>query len=143
MTQSRKPVRVYADMCGDLFHEGHVNLLRQARALGDELLAGVMSDADMAAYKRPPVLTMAERIAVIAACRYVDRVVPNAPTRPTPEFLRELGVDIVCHGDDYTPDQVRDYYGAILATHKLVLVPYTASISTSTIVARIRSRSDL
>ena len=89
-------------MCGDLFHAGHVNLLRQARALGDELVVGVMNDADMTAYKRAPVMTMAERIAVIAACRYVDRVVPDAPTRPTAAFLDGLGVTLVCHGDDYT-----------------------------------------
>lgn len=131
-------VRVYADMCGDLFHAGHVNLLRQARALGDELVVGVMNDADMAAYKRPPVMTMAERIAVIAACRYVDRVVPDAPTRPSPEFLDRLGIDIVCHGDDYTEQQIDAYYGAIRATHRLVLLPYTGSISTSEIIARIR-----
>jgi len=143
MSGGRTVVRVYADMCGDLFHAGHVNLLRQARALGDELLAGVMSDADMAAYKHPPILSMAERMAVIGACRYVDRVVPNAPTRPTPEFLDALGVDIVCHGDDYSEAQIEDYYGAIRRTHRLVLVPYTAAISTTEIVARIKARADL
>lgn len=133
-------IRVYADMCGDLFHAGHVNLLRQARALGNELVVGVMNDTDMAAYKRPPVMTMAERIAVIAACRYVDRVVPDAPTRPTPAFLDALGIAIVCHGDDYAEHQVEDYYGAIRATHRLVMLPYTASVSTSEIIARIRRR---
>ncbi len=133
-------VRVYADMCGDLFHAGHVNLLRQARALGDELVVGVMNDADMTAYKRQPVMTMAERITVIAACRYVDRVVPDAPTRPTPGFLDGLGIGIVCHGDDYSESQIEDYYGAIRATHRLVLLPYTASVSTSDIIARIRGR---
>lgn len=140
---NRKPIRVYADMCGDLFHAGHVNLLKKAKALGDELYAGVMSDADMAAYKHPPVLSMEERIAVIEACRYVDRVVPNAPTRPTPDFLDAHGIDIVCHGDDYTESQVQEYYGAILKTHRFVLVPYTASISSSDIIARIKARGDL
>ena len=125
-------------MCGDLFHAGHVNLLRQARALGDELVVGVMNDADMTAYKRAPVMTMAERIAVIAACRYVDRVVPDAPTRPTAAFLDGLGVTLVCHGDDYAAAQIEDYYGAIRATHRLVLLPYTPTVSTSDIIARIR-----
>ena len=131
-------IRVYADMCGDLFHAGHVNLLRAARALGDELYAGVMNDADMAAYKHPPILSMADRIAVIAACRYVDRVVPDAPTCPTPAFLDAWGIDLVVHGDDYTPEQVQRYYGGILATHRFQLVGYTSSISTSDIIARIR-----
>lgn len=138
-----RKVRVYADMCGDLFHAGHVNLLRRARALGDVLVAGVMNDADMAAYKHPPILTMAERIAVIAACRHVDEVVPDAPTCPTPDFLDRHRIDIVAHGDDYTAEQVERYYGAIRRTHRLVLLDYTPGISTSEIVARIRGRTDL
>jgi cytidyltransferase-like protein len=136
-------IRVYADICGDLFHAGHVNLLRQARALGDELYVGVMNDADMAAYKHPPILTMAERIAVVAACRWVDRVVPDAPTAATPAFLDALGIDIVAHGDDYTPEQVERYYGAIRHTHRLALLPYTPGISTSEIIRRIKARPDL
>jgi cytidyltransferase-like protein len=131
-------IRVYADMCGDLFHAGHVALLRRARALGDELVVGVMNDADMTEYKRAPVMTMAERIAVIAACRYADQVVPDAPTRPTPAFLDNLGVTVVCHVDDYTEAQIEDYYGAIRKTHRLVLLPYTPAISTSDIIARVR-----
>ncbi len=55
--------RVYVDMVGDLFHAGHVALLRAARALGDELVVGVLSDADAAAYKRTPVMTLEERLA--------------------------------------------------------------------------------
>lgn len=133
-------VRVYADMCGDLFHAGHVNLLRRARSEGDELVVGVMNDADMTAYKRPPIMTMLERIAVISACRYVDQVVPNAPTRPTAAFLDSLGISVVCHGDDYTEAQIEDYYGAIRATHRLVLLPYTPAVSTSDIIARIKAR---
>ena len=136
-------IRVYADMCGDLFHAGHVNLLRRARAAGDELVAGVMNDTDMAAYKHPPILTMAERITVIAACRYVDHVLPDAPTRPTPEFLDRHGIDVVVHGDDYTEAQIEEYYGAIRHTHQLLVLPYTPGISTHEIVARIKRRSDL
>ena len=127
-------------MCGDLFHAGHVAMLRRAGNLGDELVVGVMNDADMTAYKRPAVMTMDERIAVIAACRYVDRVVPDAPTRPTAAFLDTLGVTVVCHGDDYTEAQVADYYGAIRRTHRLVLLPYTPGVSTSEIIARVRAR---
>ncbi len=140
---ARKPVRVYVDMCADLFHAGHVALLARARALGDELYAGVMNDADMAAYKHAPVLTMAERIAVVAACRHVDHVIPDAPTRPTPAFLDAHAIDIVVHGDDYTEAQIEDYYGAIRRSHRLAIVPYTKGISTTEIVARIRARDDL
>ncbi len=143
MSGRQRPVRVYVDMCADLFHAGHVALLARARAFGDELFAGVMNDADMTAYKHAPILSMAERIAVVAACRHVDRVIPDAPTRPTPAFLDAHGIHVVVHGDDYTQAQVEAYYGAIRRTHRLEIVPYTNGISTTEIVRRIRARTDL
>ena len=76
-------------MVGDLFHAGHVALLRAARELGDHLVVGVLSDETVAAYKRRPIMTLAERVAVIEACRYVDEVIAGAPDRLTPDFLRE------------------------------------------------------
>jgi glycerol-3-phosphate cytidylyltransferase-like family protein len=85
---------------------------------------------------------MAERIAVIAACRYVDAVIPDAPTCPSPAFLDRHGIDIVVHGDDYTEAQVETYYGTIRGTHRLVMLPYTRGISTSDIIARIKARND-
>ena len=50
--------RVYVDMVADLFHYGHVEVLRQARALGDYLLVGVHADDSVLAHKRKPILTM-------------------------------------------------------------------------------------
>jgi len=57
--------RVYVDMVGDLFHAGHVALLREARRHGEWLVVGVLSDDTAASYKRRPVMTLAERVAVI------------------------------------------------------------------------------
>jgi len=65
-------------MVGDLFHYGHVELLKKARALGDYLLVGVCGDDVVAAHKERPILTMQERVTSIAKCRYVDEVIPNA-----------------------------------------------------------------
>ena len=57
----KKCVRVYMDGCFDLMHYGHANALRQAKALGDELVVGVVSDEEILANKGPPVLSMEER----------------------------------------------------------------------------------
>ena len=59
------PLRVYVDMVGDLFHAGHVSLLGEARRHGDWLVVGVLSDDTAASYKRRPIMTLAERVAVI------------------------------------------------------------------------------
>ena len=60
--------RIYVDMVGDLFHRGHVELLKSARAMGDFLVVGVLSDSQVASYKRVPVMDMEERVVVIEAC---------------------------------------------------------------------------
>lgn len=57
----KRRVRVYMDGCFDLMHYGHANALRQAKALGDELVVGVVSDEQIVANKGPPVLSMEER----------------------------------------------------------------------------------
>lgn len=57
----KKRIRVYMDGCFDLMHFGHANALRQAKALGDELVVGVVSDEEIIANKGPPVLPMEER----------------------------------------------------------------------------------
>ena len=79
--------RVYVDMVGDLFHAGHVSLLREARRHGDWLVVGVLSDDTAASYKRRPIMNLAERVAVIESCKYVDEVIEDAPMRVTEEFL--------------------------------------------------------
>ena len=100
--------RVYVDMVGDLFHAGHVSLLREARRHGDWLVVGVLSDDTAASYKRRPIMTLAERVAVIESCRYVDEVIEDAPFRVTEAFLDEHAITTVVHGDDLSPEGGRD-----------------------------------
>lgn len=134
-------IRVYVDMVGDLFHLGHVAFLRQASELGDVLIVGVHSDEAVESYKRRPVLTMDERIAVIASCRYVHQVIPDAPLILGPEFLREHRIDLVVHGDDMRDSQtLQGFYAEPLRLGILRLVPYTGGISTTEIIARIENR---
>jgi cytidyltransferase-like protein len=129
--------RVYVDMVADLFHHGHVEFLHQARAHGDELLVGIHSDEDVAAYKRPPVMTMDERVAVVRGCRYVDRVIPNAPRRVTREWVERYGIDLVVHGDDFDRDRLMEMYGDPAEMGILRTVPYTPGISTSELRERL------
>jgi cytidyltransferase-like protein len=132
--------RVYVDMVGDLFHAGHVALLRAARELGDHLVVGVLSDETATAYKRRPIMTLAERVVVIEACRYVDEVIPDAPDGLTQEFLDRHGLALVVHGDDVDADA--EVYRAAAETDRLRLVPRTGSISTTELIARVRSRRE-
>ena len=129
--------RVYVDMVGDLFHAGHVALLREARRRGDWLVVGVLSDDTAASYKRRPVMTLAERVAVIESCRYVDEVVADAPFRVTQDFLDEHAITTVVHGDDLSPEGAESIYGPAVAAGRFVHVPRTGGISTTALIQRV------
>lgn len=136
-----KPVWVYVDCVCDLFHAGHIEFFRKARALGDRLVVGLHSDDVVATYKPAPILSFAERLAVVGECRLVDRVVDfPVPLHCTIEHLDAVGADFVCHGDDMSPDQLAYWYGALLPSGRFRAVPYTPGISSRDIIARVVSR---
>ncbi|KAJ0524891.1 putative ethanolamine-phosphate cytidylyltransferase [Helianthus annuus] len=62
--KKKRPVRVYMDGCFDMIHYGHCNALRQTRALGDQLIIGVVNDEEIIVNKGPPVTPLNERLAV-------------------------------------------------------------------------------
>ena len=137
-------VRVFTTMVADLFHFGHVEFLRRARALGDHLTVGLVTDRRAASYKRRPVLSYVERERVLAACRYVDDILP-LDENVTDAFMRAGDFAIRAYGAACEREHER-----YLETHfkdmdpgYLRRIPYTPGISTSALIARIRSRSDL
>ncbi|KAG2686257.1 hypothetical protein I3760_10G167600 [Carya illinoinensis] len=102
--KKNKPVRVYMDGCFDMMHYGHCNALRQARALGDQLVVGVVSDSEIIANKGPPVTPLKERMIMVNAVKWVDEVIPDAPYAITEDFMKKLfdeyNIDYIIHGDD-------------------------------------------
>ncbi|HVK28354.1 MAG TPA: adenylyltransferase/cytidyltransferase family protein [Nocardioides sp.] len=129
--------RVYVDMVGDLFHAGHVELLRAARDHGDHLVVGVLSDETAAAYKRRPIMTLAERVAVVEACRYVDEVIADAPFEVDEDFLVAHDIATVVHGDDLSHEGAKAVYGAALEAGRLRYVPRTSALSTTEVIRRV------
>src|SRR4051812_17124254 len=91
----------YAPGAYDLFHIGHLNLLRHARAYCDHLIAGVVSDEMLAHTKgRVPVVPLAERMEIVRSLRIVDEV--HAEVVPDKlDTWRELGFDVIFKGDDW------------------------------------------
>ena len=128
---------VYTDMCADLFHYGHVRLLRgsKERFPGCTLVVGIHSDQTIETYKRRPILTMEERIEVVAACRYVDRVIPDAPIVITSEFLDTHGIDHVTYAGNAT---VQENHRVPLERGIFTKLPYTHTISTTDIIQRCK-----
>jgi glycerol-3-phosphate cytidylyltransferase len=91
----------YAPGAYDLFHIGHLNILRHAAAHCDRLIAGVVSDEMLLQAKgRLPVVPLAERMEIVRSLRFVDAV--HAETVPDKvDTWREVGFDVIFKGDDW------------------------------------------
>lgn len=139
-TPSVKSTRIYVDVVADLMHAGHVEFFKKAKAMGDYLIVGVLSDADVASYKRIPILTLEERVAAVQACRYVDEVIAAPPMRVDEEWLKKHQIDFLVHGDDFDEKTMQWWYSAAMKMGIFKTVPYTKGISTTNIIKRITDR---
>jgi len=135
--------RVYVDLIGDLFHWGDVAHLQRASRLGDVLVVGVLSDGDVTRVSHVPVMTLAERVAVIAACRHVAEVIPAAPLAPDAAFLDRYRIDTVCLSDDHDDPARQAAFAALLDSGRGVALLREDDVSTADLVARIVARGDL
>ncbi|XP_059318143.1 ethanolamine-phosphate cytidylyltransferase-like [Lycium ferocissimum] len=142
--RGKKRIRVYMDGCFDLMHYGHANAIRQAKALGDELVVGVVSDEEIVANKGPPVLCMEERVALVSGLKWVDEVIANAPYAITEDFMNRLftehKIDYIIHGDDpcLLPDGT-DAYALAKQAGRYKQIKRTEGVSSTDIVGRILS----
>ncbi len=131
--------RIYTRMVADLFHEGHVNFLRAARALGTHLTVCVVTDKRVRENKgKNPVMSQAERVAVVSACQYVDAVITDSPDNATLEFMQAHGFDIYTFACASAVERIAKYNQcALLPEHMIYELKYTPGISTSDLVTRI------
>lgn len=123
----------------DMFHVGHINILRHARRHCDHLIAGVVSDEKaLAAKGRLPVVPLGERMEVLSQCRLVDEVAAEeVPTKL--EMWRRLGFHVLFKGDDWrgTPkgDELERTFEAVGVD--VVYFPYTVHTSSTLLRAAV------
>ena len=129
-------ITVYAYVVGDLLHIGQLKALQQARALGDELIVGVLTDEAVIAYKRKPVIPFEERMELVASLKCVDDVVQQDNVDPT-ENLRVLDADIVVHGDDWGEDFPGAEYMRLIGK-QAIRTKYYNKQSTTKIIGKIK-----
>jgi rfaE bifunctional protein nucleotidyltransferase chain/domain len=135
------PTTVFTNGCFDLLHAGHVDFLRRCRDLGDRLIVGINVDATIRTLKGStrPICSLEERVAVLAACRYVDEVIPF--TEPTPSNLIDrLRPDIIVKGPGYSASNMPE--AAVVQAYggKIVILD-GRKLSTPTLIERVRVRA--
>jgi len=124
----------------DMFHAGHLNLIRRARERCDRLIVGVLSDkAAMKSKKKLPVRPLRERMEIVAAIRYVDEV--DITTR---SLLKKVNAwekyrfDAMFSGDDHANESwTKEHEQLKLLGAELVFFSYTEGISSSALKERL------
>jgi rfaE bifunctional protein nucleotidyltransferase chain/domain len=130
---------VFTNGCFDLLHPGHIELLQQARTLGDVLIVGLNSDESVRRLKGAgrPVLPEKERAEILAALEAVDAVVIFG--EPTPrEVIAALLPDVLVKGGDWPGDQIVGRAEVEAAGGRVVSVPVVQGYSTTEVLRKIR-----
>jgi len=136
----------YTDMVADMFHYGHSEYLRRIYELkkdGDKLYVGIHNDETVKSYKRLPVFTMDERIKVISSCKYVDKIIPDAPLSITKEYIDLHKINQIFIPNNRTIEEIKIMVKIPYEMGIVKEIPYTPEISTTDIIKRIKSRTDL
>ena len=118
----------------DLFHIGHLNLLKNAKGMCDKLIVGVTVD-ELVSYKnKKAFIPYEERIEMVRACRYVDAVVPQENMDKL-TMCKKLGASYLFVGDDwYGTDEWNHYEEEFKKNNiKIIYFPYTKGISSTKI----------
>ena len=122
----------------DLFHIGHLNLLKNAKAMCDKLIVGVTTDELIVEYKKKhAIIPFHERVEIVRNIKCVDSVIPQE-TMNKLEAFEKLKFDVMFVGDDWHKTPKWEHIENELRKRdvKVVYFPYTKGVS-STIINEI------
>lgn len=123
----------------DLFHIGHLNLLKNAKGMCDKLIVGVTTD-NLVEYKgKQSMIPFEDRLEIVRSIKYVDAVVPQEDMDKL-AMCKKLGASYLFVGDDwYGTEKWRNYEQEFeKAGIKIVYFPYTKGISSTRITEALR-----
>lgn len=137
----KKAIIGYTTGVFDLFHIGHLNILKNAKSLCDYLIVGVTTDEITLKMKgRLPIITFEERIQIVESIKFVDKAVPKTSTN-TVEAWNQFTFDIMIKGDDWKNtkkgnDLEKELAKLGISVHYL---PYTIETSSTIIRAALNN----
>ena len=122
----------------DLFHIGHLNVLKNAKEQCDYLIVGVSTDEVVESYKhKKPIIPFEERIRIVESIRYVDKVVPQINMDKKAAW-EKLHFNALFHGDDWKGSAMYEKYMEEFdgTGVELVFLPHTQGTSSTSILVK-------
>ncbi|MBR2523983.1 MAG: phosphoenolpyruvate mutase [Clostridiales bacterium] len=134
---------VYTCFCTDVIHEGHINLINEAKKYGD-VTVGVLADEAMVRYNRFPSISVEERIELVKGIEGVSNVVVQNKIMYD-EIFEQLHPDYVIHGDNWSAPSMQAIHENLIALTKkygaeLIEVPYTRNERVAKIDKQMREK---
>lgn len=118
----------------DVLHVGHILILERARALGDQLVVGVSSDAlNYSKKQRYPIYRQADRVRIIESLRCVDQVFVEESLELKADYIRQHDAQVLVMGDDW-----KGRFDHLSTLCEVIYLPRTPSISTTEIIEIVR-----
>lgn len=123
----------------DMFHIGHLNILRRAKEQCEYLIVGVSTDDVVESYKHhKPVIPFEDRLAIVDACRYVDEVVPQESMDKFTAW-EKLHFNAMFHGSEWKGTELYNSYEKKFATVGVDIVYLTPTAGISSTMLRERN----
>jgi cytidyltransferase-like protein len=134
-----QPTVVYMDGVFDLFHRGHLEAIKKAKAVRPYvyLIIGLCGDYEVEEYKRKPFFSEDDRYQILSSIRDVDQVVFPGPLVLTPEFIQRHKIDLVVHGFSDLRDLEKQSTFIEQIKDKFEAIPYYPPVSTSGLIKSI------
>lgn len=123
----------------DMFHIGHLNILKGAKEQCEHLIVGVSTDENVQRYKKKtPVIPYEQRKAIVEAIRYVDEVVPQENMDKF-EAWQRLHFDALFHGNDWQGSKMYNEVEEKLQSVgcDIVYLPHTDGISSTMLTDKV------
>ncbi len=135
--------KVYTCFCTDIIHEGHLNIINEARKYG-ELTIGVLTDAAMIRFNRFPTITFEERIKLVENIDGIKNIVIQDDVMYD-KIIDKLHPDYVVHGDNWKEGSmkaIRDNVICLLQSYggQVIDVPYTYNETVKRVDARLNEK---
>ncbi len=136
----KKGKLVYVGLAADILHQGHINILKHAKKLGN-VVVGLLTDKAISTYKKIPHLNYEQRKIVIENIKFVDKVIPQETLDYT-ENLIKIKPNFVVHGDDWKKGIQKNVRLKVIKilkkwSGKLIEPKYTKNISSTIIKNKI------
>ena len=135
MLKQRKTVITYGTF--DLFHIGHLNILKRARMLGDRLIVGISTDSFNLKKNKKTVIPYNERAEIIRHLRFVDQVIPESCWEQKHKDIIQHNVDIFVMGHDW-----EGKFDSLSTLCNVKYLPRTKGISTTKIKSSLKQHKE-